>query len=134
MTARRFAQALDRNDFESARAFLAVDCVYQGRTETLSGREAILQSYRAASQWGAENLSQVSFSSEVRPEPDGRFVIRYTDHIEQAGKSHTYQCEQVLSFKGNDEIVRIVHVELPGRREALLQFFTEVGVSDNRDS
>lgn len=126
------AQALDREDFASARAVLALDCIYQTRTHILTGREAILQSYRDASQWGKEHLGQVSFSSSVRSEPDGRWIIRYVDRIEHAGARHTYQCEQVLTFATSGEVIRIVHVELPGQREALMQFFAEVGVVDDR--
>lgn len=130
--ARQFAQALDRDDFEAARALLAPECVYQGRTAILIGPEAILQSYRDASHWGRARLSRVDFSSAVRPESDGRQVIRYIDRIWHAGQCHSYQCEQVLSFGRNAEIVHILHRELPGQREALLRFFAEVGVVDDR--
>jgi hypothetical protein len=71
----------------------------------------------------------VSYSSDVRRAADNTFVVRYTDRIAHAGRSHTYQCEQVLYIGADGAVARITHVELPGQREALLRFFAEVGVS-----
>jgi len=44
--ARRFASALDQEDYDAARALLADDCVYTIRGKDLRGRDAIIEPYK----------------------------------------------------------------------------------------
>ena len=45
-SARRFAAALDAENYETVRASLAAGCVYEAPEEMLVGPEAIVASYR----------------------------------------------------------------------------------------
>lgn len=131
-TARRFAQALDREDYAAAMACLAPDCEYAIRGVVHRGPETIVASYRAAGEWGAGKLDGVRYESSVRAEPAGGATVTFVDHLEHRGARHTHRCEQRLGFDAAGRIRRIEHVDLPGEREALEGFFARVGIA--RDS
>jgi len=127
-TALRFAQALDREDYESAAACLAATCEYTIGEDTHRGHEAILASYRSSGDWAAAHLDGIRYESAVRPGESGEVVIEFTDHLEHAGRKHTHRCEQHLAFDDGGHIARIRHVDLPGESEALQDFFEAVGL------
>lgn len=130
--AERFAQALDEEDYTSAAALIASTCVYTTGEETHRGPAAIIASYRSHGNWAAQHLEQVRYESRVRAGERGGVVVTFVDHVEHAGHAHTYQCEQHLSFDEQALISAIQHVELPGEREGLQEFFVAVGLARAR--
>ena len=127
--AKQFAEALDLDDFATAESLLASECVYEARAGEIMGATAIVSSYREASAWAKDHLDSIQYASRVEDANESRAAVIFIDHITHQGKSHSYQCQQLLSFGANGNIVRIQHVELPGQREALNAFFATVGIA-----
>jgi hypothetical protein len=128
-SARRFAQALDREDYVVAASCLAPDCVYAIHGRVLCGSEAIVASYREAGEWGAGQLDHVRFESSVRAGETGGAIVTFVDHLERRSQRHTHRCEQRLELDAEGLVRRIEHVDLPGEREALEGFFTRAGIA-----
>ena len=127
--AERFAESLDREDYETASRLLHDDCVYTIGGQVHRGKEAILASYRKAGDWVAENLDAVRYESSVRPSPTGGATVDFVDHLEHAGERLTHRCEQHLELDAEGKIVSIRHVDPPGEAEAVRAFLERVGVA-----
>jgi hypothetical protein len=125
---RRFATALDRSDFAEAARYLAPGCRYDTGHGELTGPEAIIASYRESDEWGRGVLDQVVFESEVQQENDGSFTVLYLDRIRLHGETLEYRSRQHLWLNDDGQVVRILHEELPGQREALDAFFARHGL------
>ncbi len=126
-TARRFSDALDREDYTTAEECLDTACRYRIDTDLHEGPEAILASYRESGDWASATLDGIRYESLLREEGD-HVVVTYLDHLEHAGRFFTHRCEQVLEFGKSERIAGIEHRHLPGEREALGKFFAEVGL------
>jgi hypothetical protein len=126
--ARIFAEALDREDYDSAAAVLSTDARYIVDDEEHIGPTAIVASYRASGDWAAKTLEGVRYESRVEVTQAGKAVISFSDHIEHAGRVMTHTCEQRVEIDSSGLITRVEHHDLPGEREALAAFFRDVGV------
>jgi hypothetical protein len=128
-TARRFAAALDAEDYVALADLLTEVCEYVTPKGTLVGRQAITASYRNASTWAKRNIQRVEYESAVRLGKDANAVITFIDHLEHAGVHHTYECEQTVYLDTRGHVYRIIHHELPGQREAVDLFLRGIGVT-----
>ena len=123
------ARALDADDFATARTRLAADCVYETGRETLHGPEAIIASYAAATSWARRVFDEVRYESETGPAADGIVPVIFTDYVLKAGRRwHRHRCRQEFTVGGDGRIVRIVHHDLPGEREAVDAYLKECGI------
>ena len=129
---RGLARALDADDFESVARFIAPECEYQARGEVLIGRETIVASYAASSAWGREHLATLTYASEIETPEGSEVPVRFTDDMRHGDRKHRFSCRQRFTVGPDGLIVRIVHEELPGEREALDAFFHDCGLSDRR--
>ncbi|MCA9286396.1 MAG: hypothetical protein KDA22_14315 [Phycisphaerales bacterium] len=125
---RRFAVALDREDYPAARALVDAGCVYSIRGRTLCGPDAIVGSYQSNGDAAAQKFDAIAYGSSVAPGTDGWIVITFTDRIRHAGKSLEHVCEQWVRLDAQARIVRIEHHDLPGERERLEAFKRSVGL------
>lgn len=119
--AERLAGALDAEDYSTVTSLLHDECLYSCRGETYRGPEAIVDSYRAAGDGAEREFDEVRYESDVRGIDERTAAIRFVDHLERSGERLTFECEQIVTIDG-DRVVRIEHVDLPGRREALAAF------------
>ncbi len=126
--ARRFAAALDRCDFDEAAGYVAADCRYDTGHGELVGPNAIIASYRASDEWGRGVLDQVVYESEVTANADGSLTVLYIDRLTHRGETIEYRSRQRLWLNEAGQVIRILHQELPGEREALDAFFARHGV------
>ena len=127
-TARRFARALDAEDYDRVAACLSPTCEYSIRSRIVRGGPAIVASYKEAGTWAASILESVRYENEVRSAPTGA-VITFLDHFAHRGNTLTHRCEQNLEFDEAGRICRILHVDLPGEREALAAFFKSLRIT-----
>jgi hypothetical protein len=127
-TARRFARALDAQDYDTVATCLSSTCEYAIRDKIARGRSAIIASYREAASWAASTLESARYENDVRSE-SGAVVITFFDHLAHRGNTLTHRCEQRLEFDDAGQICRIVHVDLAGEREALEAFLEHLGIS-----
>ncbi len=114
-----FARALDKDDFESAKAYLAQNCRYSAGEKDVHGPDAIIQSFREGSEKAKSLFDQVDYGSEILDISAAGVVVQFTDLIEIRGQSHVYSSRQHLEFGDDGLIIRIVHEEIPGEIEAL---------------
>jgi hypothetical protein len=119
--AARFAAALDADDFAAAGALLSPECRYEVRGEVLTGPEAILASYREASESARREFGRVTYSSCVIEATDTTAIIEFADHLERAGTAHTFRSRQHLEVTAG-RVTAIRHEDLPGEREKLAAF------------
>lgn len=129
--ARRFATALDAEDYPALAEVLSDECRFVTSRETLVGPEAIVASYRSASLWAKANIGHVHYESTVHEGAGGSAVVTFIDRLEHDGLTHTYACEQEVCVDVRERICRIVHRELPGQREAVETFLRRIGVRRN---
>ena len=127
-TARRFARALDAEDYDRVAACLSPTCGYSIRDRIVRGGPAIIAIYKEAGTWAASILESVRYENDVRSAPTGA-VITFLDHLAHRGNTLTHRCEQHLEFDEAGRICRILHVDLPGERDALAAFFKSLGIT-----
>jgi hypothetical protein len=126
--ARRFAAALDREDYDQARGQLAAGCAYRRGDAELLGPDAVIAAYRESAEWASAHLDAVVYRSRVELGQDGRFVVRFEDDLTHGGRRHVHACRQFLTLDRDGRIAHIEHEDLPGGREALAVFFREAGI------
>ena len=126
--AARFAAALDRDDFDGAAELLMSDCVYQFEGDLITGREAIIETYRRNGEWARSTFDRIDYESLIEIADDGRACITFIDDIQHAGQCHQYRCQQLVSVNAWGLIESIEHVEIENERPALEAFLERVGV------
>jgi hypothetical protein len=120
--ARRFASLLDGDDLARLAPLLAATCTYDTGQELLVGPEAIIASYRGASDRAREQFDDMRFESELIAADDHSAVVLFRDLITLRGRTHVHVCHQRVEFAPDGKVVRIEHRELPGERERLEAF------------
>jgi ribosomal protein S18 acetylase RimI-like enzyme len=114
-----FAKALDKDDFESAKAYLAQNCRYLTGDKDIHGPDAIIQNFREGSEKAKRLFDHVDYGSEILDIGVAGVVVQFTDLIEITGQSHIYSSKQHLEFGDDGLIIRIIQEEIPGELEAL---------------
>jgi hypothetical protein len=127
--ARQFAAALDAERYEAARALLAPTCRYRTRTHTLTGPDAIVDSYRANGLAARRLFDAVQYGSDVRAAGGASVRVVFADRLRKGRRTHVYRCQQTLRFDARGLITAITHEELPLERERLRAFCARSGVS-----
>jgi hypothetical protein len=122
------AHALDSDDFVRVTALLSEDCAYENGRGTLHGPEAIVASYAEATAWGRRHSLDVRFEHTVESAEGDTVSVRFIDHLAYAGRRHVHECRQTFTVGEAGRVTRIVHHDLPGRREALASFFDACGL------
>lgn len=131
---RRFAVALDTEDYAAAAGLLDAGCVYVLGGKVFEGPSAIVASYQGNGDEAAKKFDSCTYGSEVRVgtgQDEGWCVIRFSDHLTHGGKKHSHYCEQrVRVEEGCDAglIVRIEHREMEGETERLSVFKAGAGL------
>jgi acetyl esterase/lipase len=121
-TAERLAAALDAEDYEAVRACLSASCVYHGPDGVLTGRDAIVASYREVGEAGRGRFEEIKYESQARLEGPDSVVITFTDHLRLGRAWHRFSCRQYVRVGSDGLVEAIQHEEIPGERERLHQF------------
>jgi len=123
-----FAFALDSDNYEALADLLSADCEYVAKSAVFHGSAAIIASYRDASTWAKARIDSVTYESSVRVENNENALVTFVDHLEHSGSRHSYCCGQSIVMGPDGKICRIVHIEIPGQREAVDSFLLQIGV------
>lgn len=132
--AKAFADALDRRDFDGAKAMLASTCRYDLTAAsftsegTLVGPDAIVESYRWHDARARNLFDRLEYFSVVEAVDGMTAVIRFSDVLEKVGKRHTYSCRQRISVNESTVIDSIVQEDIPTETAAVRAFMERVGV------
>lgn len=127
----RFARALDLDEYDVVRALLAPDCHYETRNGPIFEADVVVDSYRSASKTAHSLFDTVEYESALLSAKMDSAEISFADRLTKDGKEHVYRSRQRLYFNSGGLVRRIVHEELPGEREQLLEFCAGCGVSLN---
>ena len=128
LTASKFAEALDTEDYDTAKNLLSPNCVYHSGTTIYEGPHEIINVYKKNGDWAAKTFDNIEYESRVEPAQDST-TITFVDKIQHNGKKLNHQCKQNVYFDNSEMICKIEHEELPGESEALEKFFAETGVT-----
>ncbi len=124
------ASALDADDYETAAANMADEVVYAIGDDVFEGPDAIVASYRQASQLARRLFDEVGYGHVVFPtENPNTFRVAYSDVLTVDGEVLDHMAEQHLTVAPGVGVVRIVNVEVPGEREKLDEFLTSHGLT-----
>ena len=124
------ARALDADDYETAASSLADHVEYTVGDEAIVGPEAVISSYRAASEMAHRLFDKVGYDHETYPTDDpNTFRVGYTDELTIGGESLVHSAEQRVTVSGDDGVVRIINVEIPGEREKVDELLNRHGLS-----
>jgi len=66
--------------------------------------------------------------SEVKKVTENQFDVYFSDFLKHNGIEHNYKCKQRITINSDELVEKIVHMELPGEKEALKKFYQEVGL------
>ena len=125
---RRFAVALDEDDFPTVLALLEPDAVYETHREgVLHGPDAIVESFRKNSEWGHAHIDSVRFSHKLDPSKPDR--ILFIDELEHRGEHITHEITMYVRFseRGLVEFLKLEYA--PGELERLEAFFKRAGIA-----
>ncbi len=126
--ARRWAAALDSDDFDALPGFLSPVCVYHSPGGDLVGPEAIVTSYRESSEWAHATFDRIAWDSEWKAEDDGRVRFTFIDITDHQGQHHVYRCQQLIRLDDDGLIEDIEHVAIEEEERRLAEFLDRVGV------
>ncbi len=133
MTARdlveKLAQALDDDDYEAAGAVLAPNVTYDIGDDTSHGRDAVLESYRKASEMAHRLFDEVGYDHETIDEGRGRFRIHYGDILTVGDETMRHKAEQMVTVEPGLGVVHIEDRPVPGERERVDEFLRRHGLT-----
>jgi hypothetical protein len=117
-----FAEALDRDDYESALHLLERDATYQRDTDLIRGASAIVDSFRQVSEWGHRNLDALEFYHEIDDETSP-LEICFIDILRSKGDELEVRHSMHLTISKNGLIAHLRLVSPPDEKEILGEFF-----------
>jgi hypothetical protein len=124
------ARALDEDDYETAAEMMSDRVDYRIGVESIRGPDAVVASYRAASEMAHRLFDQVAYDHRVVPTDDPHvFRVSYSDILTLNGETMTHQAEQHVTLDPNQGVIGIVNIELPGERERVDAFLARHGKS-----
>jgi hypothetical protein len=119
----RLADALDRDDYEAAMKVMADRVRYSIGEQVLEGPEAVVQSYRTASETAHRLFDRVEYGHDVVSTDDPHtFRVSYSDKLTVSGESLTHMAEQQVTVDPEQGVIGIVNVDVPGEREKVDAF------------
>jgi hypothetical protein len=124
----RFAGALDLDDFDLAITMLDSVCVYATSAEIFTGPEAVIKSFRDASDWARQHLDAIVYIHSIEDCEECSGVIRFVDDVEHAGKQMRHTCLMHVTVSENGKIVKLRLEDLPGEKQKVAHFLQAVGV------
>jgi hypothetical protein len=125
--ARRFAQAVQRQDWDGAARLLVPDCTYFQVVRDVRGPQAIVECFQRDRKWGADQFDSVEQDRSAAIGPDGRASIACLYHVRHKGYSLTIKSEHVIELDESGLIERIEQVELASQANALFRFYAKIG-------
>ena len=130
IVAKKFGTFLDQDDFENFKTILSENCIYEIGEQVLRGRDSIAGLYEKNMKEGKVKFDVLIWGqSKVRVVGDNEFDVFFSDFLKHKGVEHHYKCKQRLKINGQGFVEKIVHMELPGEKEALVKFYEQVGLS-----
>lgn len=123
------ATALDHDDYETARSLLDPEVTYEVGGESIVGPEAVVQSYRRASEMAHALFDEVEYDHEiVNSSDESTFLIRYRDSLMVEDEIHVHLAEQEVTLGRDMLVTQIVDQVVPGERKKVDEFMARHGI------
>ncbi len=127
--AQQFGCYLDADDFTRFKSLLEENCVYEIGGKVLDSKETIAGLYEKNMKEGKLKFDELVWGkSEVKQVNEQEFEVYFSDFLKHKGIEHNYKCKQRITINEVGLVTKIVHIELPGKREALKKFYKQVGL------
>lgn len=124
------ARALDGDDYETVASVLSPDVEYAIGNELHRGKDAVVASYRTASELAHRLFDRVVYGHEILPADQSRpFRVRYSDDLTVGDETLRHIAEQRVTAVEDVGVTRILNVDVPGERERVDAFMTRHGLS-----
>lgn len=124
------ADALDGDDYVTAASVMSDAVEYTVGDQKLNGPDAVVASYRAASETAHRLFDRVEYGHEVIATDDTNlFRISYSDTLTIGDETIRHMAEQHVSVAPGEGVVGIVNVEIPGEREKVDSFLERHGLT-----
>lgn len=128
--AKQFGEYLDEDNFEQFKLLLSVDCNYEIGGQVLNTPETIAGLYEQNLKEGKEKFDELIWGkSRVEQVSENQFDIFFSDFLKHKGVTHNYKCKQRILINADGLVEEIIHLELPGEKEALQRYYEQVGLS-----
>ena len=128
-TAKKFGEYLDQDDFENFRTVLAENCNYEIGGQTLTTKDSIAGLYEKNMKEGKVKFDELVWGkSEIKKVSEDQYDVYFSDFLKHKGISHNYKCKQRITINSDNLVERIDHMELPGERESLDAYYSQVGL------
>lgn len=116
----RLAQALDDEDYATARACLEVDAEYDDGARVIKGADAILQSFAESAERGRKTFQRVVFKHELSV--SAPLEIRFIDILMRKGQEFALHHTMRVALSERGLVKRLQLTLPPGERERLGHF------------
>ena len=124
------AQALDSDDYATAESVMSADVEYVIGDKTLIGPQAIVASYKTASEMAHLIFDAVAYDHDIVSSDDPTFFsIDYSDILTIDDETLTHMAVQHVRAKPRRGVVHITNVDVPGERERVDAFLERHGRS-----
>lgn len=127
--AKKFGTYLDEDDFEGFKSILAEECIYEIGDQVLKTNSSIAGLYEKNMKEGKQKFDELRWGkSEVQQVSENEFDVYFSDFLKHKGLEHNYKCKQRIIINSKNLVEKIQHMELAGEREALQEFYKQVGL------
>jgi hypothetical protein len=124
----QFAFALDRDDFDLAISMLDAGCIYQAATEAHQGAEAVIQSFKDATEWAHKNLDIIVYLHSIEQCQDCTARIRFVDEVSHQGKQMQHTCLMHVTVRDDNKISKLRLEDLDGEKQKVSDFLQAAGI------
>ena len=126
--ARRYAEALAADDFDTAAKLIAGAAVYAFRGRRIMGRDKIVDSFSTSAEWTAQTFDSIAQQSSEKVVSETVARVHFVDQVRCGQHSLEHRSEQVIEIDPEREIItHITHVDLPGETQKLDIFLRQCG-------
>ncbi len=123
-----FAEAITHYDYGRAAQLITPDCVYEVHGRRVAGAPQVMAEYRKSAIMTQRICGAVAHAAAVIEVDSGQATIAFDDSFTHGAHTHTFKCQQHLTFGRDGRIRRITHIDLKDEPERLAQFLHSAGL------
>ena len=130
--ARLFGTYLDNDQYDDFRSILAPVCLYEIGGEVLKDKDSIAGLYEKNMKEGKVKFDELQWGkSRVEQVTENKYDVFFSDLLKHKGIPQNYNCKQRVTVNDENLVCEIVHMELPGEKESLMEYYKKVGLDGN---
>lgn len=127
--ATKFGSCLDNDQYDAFRSILAPNCHYEIGGKVLKDKDSIAGLYEKNMKEGKLKFDDLQWGkSRIEKVSESEYDVYFSDFLKHKGIEHNYNCKQRVTVNDENLVCEIVHFELPGEKESLMEFYERVGL------